>query len=178
MDVVQWWGGWAEGEHVECQVSFLVFFLLTLLPLYLQNYTLIHYLLDELHYYQHDYSDTLRRPHRSDADMSLIADRALLAPASREELRSFHSSVTADLREIRNAVATLDNSMSTVCTKVGHIEDMLGNVTNSLCSLTEAIITHSGPLPSGPLPSTTGIGNYSPAFGTRGTPFEFASLHH
>ena len=172
LDVVRWWGGWAEGEHVECQVSFLVFFLLTLLPLHLQNYTLIRYLLDELHYYQHNYSDALWRPRRSDTDMSLIADRALLAPASREELRSFHSSVTADLREIHDTVATLDNSMSTVCTKVGHIKDMLGNVTNSLRGLTEAIIMRSGPLPS-----TMGIGNYSPAFGTRGMPFEFASLH-
>jgi len=62
LDVVRWWGRWAEGEHVECQVSFLVFFLLTLLPLHLQNYTLIRYLLDELHYYQHDYSDTLWHP--------------------------------------------------------------------------------------------------------------------
>jgi len=105
--------------------------------------------------------------------MSLIADRALLALASREELHSFHSLVTTDLREIHDCVVTLDNSMSTVCTKVGHIEDMLGNVTNSLCGLTEAIIMRSGTLPS-----TTGIGNYSPAFGTRGTPFEFASLHH
>ncbi|KAI6024929.1 hypothetical protein BKA83DRAFT_4052045, partial [Pisolithus microcarpus] len=35
---VQWWGGWAEGEHCD---------------------TLMCYLLDELHCYENDHSDTL-----------------------------------------------------------------------------------------------------------------------
>ena len=105
------------------------------------------------------------RPRQSEAKMSLIGEHALLAPASSEELCAFHSLVTADLRKVHSAIAALDSSVST---RFGHIKDVLGNVTSSLRDLTEAIVTHSSPLP------TSGIGNY-PASSTSGMPFEFAS---
>ncbi|KAL4065470.1 hypothetical protein J3A83DRAFT_4190800 [Scleroderma citrinum] len=51
--LVQWWGGWADGEHHD---------------------TLIHYLLDELHSYENDHSNALG-PFPCEADMSLAATR-------------------------------------------------------------------------------------------------------
>jgi len=61
-----WFDGGVDGQRgstLSVEFPFLSFFLLTSLPLHLQNYTLIHYLLDKLHYYQHDYSDALQHPH-------------------------------------------------------------------------------------------------------------------
>ncbi|KAL4068162.1 hypothetical protein J3A83DRAFT_4054295, partial [Scleroderma citrinum] len=49
---VWWWGRWADGEHVN---------------------TLMHYLLDELHCYENDHSDALG-PISWDADVSLAGE--------------------------------------------------------------------------------------------------------
>ncbi|KIM61154.1 hypothetical protein SCLCIDRAFT_47923, partial [Scleroderma citrinum Foug A] len=52
LDVIQWWGGWAEGE---------------------QHGTLMRYVLDELYYYEHDHSDTLA-PTLREAGQSLAGE--------------------------------------------------------------------------------------------------------
>ncbi|KAL4069007.1 hypothetical protein J3A83DRAFT_4075219, partial [Scleroderma citrinum] len=52
LSVVQWWGGWADGKHCD---------------------TLICYLLDELHSYKNNHSNTLG-PFPCEADMSLAGE--------------------------------------------------------------------------------------------------------
>ncbi|KAN0101337.1 hypothetical protein V8E55_001321 [Tylopilus felleus] len=75
---VRWWGGWAEQEHHD---------------------TLIRYLLNELHAYEVDYSDALA-PVQQEIDQSLAGEAALIQPMSTEELRMVHSSVVGDIQEL------------------------------------------------------------------------------
>ncbi|KAG2123793.1 hypothetical protein DEU56DRAFT_917280 [Suillus clintonianus] len=89
---VRWWGGWAEGEHRD---------------------TLVRYLLDELHAYENDYSDALA-PISRGANASLAGEQALMRPASIEELRMVHSSVTTDVNNLRNDIGSVHNSLRTL----------------------------------------------------------------
>ncbi|KAG2354498.1 hypothetical protein BDR07DRAFT_1494500 [Suillus spraguei] len=82
---VCWWGGWADGEHHD---------------------TLIQYILDELHAYETDYSDALA-PISCDADASLAGEHVLTRPASTEELHMVHASVTADVNSLHNNMRSL-----------------------------------------------------------------------
>ncbi|KAG2110244.1 uncharacterized protein F5147DRAFT_796945, partial [Suillus discolor] len=86
---VHWWGGWAEGEHRD---------------------TLVRYLLDELHAYETDYSDALA-PISRGADVSLAGEHALVRPASTEELRMVHASVAADVNCLRNDISLVNSSL-------------------------------------------------------------------
>ncbi|KIK74945.1 hypothetical protein PAXRUDRAFT_174273 [Paxillus rubicundulus Ve08.2h10] len=63
---VHWWGGWAEQEH---------------------HNTLIRYLLDELHTYETDYSDALA-PVSQGVNESLVGEATLAEPMLTEELHS------------------------------------------------------------------------------------------
>ena len=108
----------------------------------------MHYLLDELHAYEHDYSGALHRVSHN-ADPSLAGDHALCAPASRKELASFQTSIMASVKGVRGALTSLDAKMDV---KVGHIENMLQG-------LTEAI-TGACPSPI-PIPSS---GGHPPAY--------------
>ncbi|KAF8514171.1 hypothetical protein JB92DRAFT_2594911, partial [Gautieria morchelliformis] len=49
---IHWWGGWAEGEHCD---------------------TLIRYLLDELYHYEEGHSDALR-PVKAERDRSFLGE--------------------------------------------------------------------------------------------------------
>ncbi|KAI6015803.1 hypothetical protein PISMIDRAFT_95111, partial [Pisolithus microcarpus 441] len=53
---VRWWGSWAEGEHCD---------------------TLMRYLLDELHCYENDHSDALR-PVSREGSGSLAGEASLV----------------------------------------------------------------------------------------------------
>ncbi|EPQ55680.1 hypothetical protein GLOTRDRAFT_128893 [Gloeophyllum trabeum ATCC 11539] len=64
---IRWWGGWAEKEHRD---------------------TLIRYLLDELYNYEEDHSDALC-PISREAEHSLMGEAALQRPASVAELGEF-----------------------------------------------------------------------------------------
>ncbi|KAL0960983.1 hypothetical protein HGRIS_005980 [Hohenbuehelia grisea] len=70
---VRWWGGWAEGEHRD---------------------TLLRYLLDELHSYEEDYGDSLR-PIQRDNELTLMGEGQITAPVSTEALQLYH-------RQLRN----------------------------------------------------------------------------
>ncbi|KAF8520958.1 hypothetical protein BU17DRAFT_23355, partial [Hysterangium stoloniferum] len=50
--IIQWWGGWAEGEHWD---------------------TLIQYLLDELYHYEESHGDALQ-PISHEADKSFLSE--------------------------------------------------------------------------------------------------------
>ncbi|KAL4082078.1 hypothetical protein V8B97DRAFT_2020558 [Scleroderma yunnanense] len=91
----------------------------------LQHNMLICYLLDELHSYKNDHSDTLG-PFSCEADMSLAGEHALAAPATREELQMFQLSVSTEICKLNN-----------------NIQAILRNVTNSLQDLTQNFATHS-----------------------------------
>ncbi|KAG1888119.1 hypothetical protein F4604DRAFT_1674537 [Suillus subluteus] len=93
---VRWWGGWAEGEHRD---------------------TLVRYLLDELHAYETDYSDALA-PISRGADVSLAGEHALARPASTEELRMVHASVAADVNCLRNDISSVNNSLRSLTNKL------------------------------------------------------------
>ncbi|KZP03242.1 hypothetical protein FIBSPDRAFT_1019175 [Athelia psychrophila] len=67
---IQWWGGWADGEHLTI----------------IQRDTLIKYLLDELHSYEQDHSDALC-PIPRNASLSHAGAAALVEPLCRDEAR-------------------------------------------------------------------------------------------
>ncbi|KAF8529568.1 hypothetical protein BU17DRAFT_36594, partial [Hysterangium stoloniferum] len=68
---IHWWGGWAEGEHVN---------------------TLIRYLLDELHYYEEGHGDALR-PIQREVNMSFLGEHKDIRPASLLEMKELWSSM-------------------------------------------------------------------------------------
>ncbi|KAL0957016.1 hypothetical protein HGRIS_003117 [Hohenbuehelia grisea] len=82
---VRWWGGWAEGEHRD---------------------TLLRYLLDELHSYEEDYGDSLR-PIQRDNELTLMGEGQLTAPVSTEALQLYHRSLSAEMRDIRTGMQDL-----------------------------------------------------------------------
>ncbi|KAI6111260.1 hypothetical protein F5141DRAFT_1274775 [Pisolithus sp. B1] len=86
---VRWWGGWAEGEHRD---------------------TLMRYLLDELHCYENDHSDALR-PVSCEANGSFAGEAALARPASTEALHMAHMSLTADMAALTADVAALHTTV-------------------------------------------------------------------
>ncbi|KAL4069031.1 hypothetical protein J3A83DRAFT_3464725 [Scleroderma citrinum] len=120
LSTVRWWGGWADGEHRD---------------------TLIRYLLDELHSYENDHSNTLG-PFPCEADMSLAGEHALAAPATREELWMFQSSVSTEIRKLDN-----------------NIQAILRNVTNSLQDLTQVVRSGQLSTTASYLPPPSGIGS-------------------
>ncbi|KAK7016148.1 hypothetical protein R3P38DRAFT_3400390 [Favolaschia claudopus] len=75
---VRWWGGWAEGEHRD---------------------TLIKYLLDELNTYEDDYSGMLL-PTKPDTDKSFLGEATSTAPAIAENITMLHQSLSADIRTL------------------------------------------------------------------------------
>ena len=81
----------------------------------------MRYLLDELHAYEHDYSGALRLVQHKD-NPSLAGDRALCAPASRKELASFQTSIMAEVKDVRNALANLATKGGNTDAKIEAIE--------------------------------------------------------
>ncbi|KAL4078905.1 hypothetical protein V8B97DRAFT_2021244 [Scleroderma yunnanense] len=86
---IQWWGGWADGEHCD---------------------TLICYLLDKLHCYENNHSDALG-PFPCEADMLLAGEHALATPAAREDLWLLQLSVSME-------ICNLDNSLQAILVNV------------------------------------------------------------
>ncbi|KAG1907643.1 uncharacterized protein F5891DRAFT_939549 [Suillus fuscotomentosus] len=97
--MVRWWGGWADGE---------------------QRNTLIRYLLDELHTYETDYSDALA-PFSRKAESSLAGEQALMRPASTEELRMVHASMTADVNHLRVDIISASSAESPQISTPRHV---------------------------------------------------------
>ncbi|KAF8519606.1 hypothetical protein BU17DRAFT_47589 [Hysterangium stoloniferum] len=75
--VIRWWGGWAEGEHRD---------------------TLIRYLLDELYHYEESHGDALR-PISHEADRSFLSEHIEMRPPSKFELREMMVAQTKALEE-------------------------------------------------------------------------------
>ncbi|KIK32078.1 hypothetical protein CY34DRAFT_760908 [Suillus luteus UH-Slu-Lm8-n1] len=131
----RWWGGWAEGEHRD---------------------TLVRYLLDELHTYEADYSDALA-PISRGANASLAGEYALARPASTEELRMVHESVTTDVNSLRNEIRSVNNSLHSLTSVVVQAASST-STTPSLQHLDSSCFTDISsesasrtPTPSGPV---------------------------
>ena len=86
------------------------------------------YLVDELSSYENDFSDALV-PTSREADASFAGEAALAHPASTEELRMVHASLTADMASLRAEVASLHKSYS------DHMDEMRRNLVDSMSNL-------------------------------------------
>ncbi|KAJ7435010.1 hypothetical protein B0H11DRAFT_1937995 [Mycena galericulata] len=87
---VRWWGGWAEGEHRD---------------------TLIKYLLDELGTYEDDYSGMLL-PNQPNLDQTFLGEGSSFAAATTGQLTLLHQSLSADVRAVFGAVNGLVQSLA------------------------------------------------------------------
>ncbi|KAK7034184.1 hypothetical protein R3P38DRAFT_2518899 [Favolaschia claudopus] len=107
---VRWWGGWAEGEHRD---------------------TLIKYLLDELNTYEDDYSGMLL-PTQPDTDKTLLGEASLTAPATAESITMLHQSLSSDIRALSSGFEKLlrivaESISAPVSTLPPHALSMLNN---------------------------------------------------
>lgn len=112
LHVVRYWGGWAEGEHVSNIFVPLSHHAYSHAP---QHDTLMRYLLDELHTYEHDYSDALCPLPRDGRD-SLLGERALVAPASTEEVRMFHASLASEVSTVKGEIVFCKSALAQIAT--------------------------------------------------------------
>ncbi|KAJ6496756.1 hypothetical protein DFH09DRAFT_1103549 [Mycena vulgaris] len=87
---VRWWGGWAEGEHRD---------------------TLVKYLLDELYTYEDDYSGMLL-PLQPEANKTFLGEAVAMGPATTEQLSLFHQSLSSDMRAMSGAMNNLVNNFA------------------------------------------------------------------
>ncbi|KIO12167.1 hypothetical protein M404DRAFT_125937 [Pisolithus tinctorius Marx 270] len=132
---VRWWGGWAEGEHRD---------------------TLMRYLLDELHCYETDHSDALA-PISREAEDSLAGEAALVRPASTEALRMAHAALTADVAALHTTVKRMSHSQATMSADVREIRQKLGDMSNMVTALVLTSASsgaHSYPAPTVQCPGT------------------------
>lgn len=88
----------------------------------LQRNTLIRYLLDELMLTERDHSDALC-PVQREVNESLLGEHALLRPASAEELRLLHTSLSS-------RVSAVQDNVNEVKMSVGHIVGLFANICN------------------------------------------------
>lgn len=103
--------------HFGRSLTSLIAFLLFASRVYVQNDTLIKYLLDELTTYETDHSDALS-PLQRDVVKSFNGDHERLAPASSEELRLLVLTIERHYEKTQTSLGTLAN-------KVGSLEEAL-----------------------------------------------------
>ncbi|KAF5367338.1 hypothetical protein D9615_010283 [Tricholomella constricta] len=91
LNIVRWWGGWAEGESVD---------------------TLMKYLLDSLQSYENGHGDALHPVPRGYGE-SFLGERVEAAPVTANEVRELKRSVNDKIDSIDRSVETkLDNLFS------------------------------------------------------------------
>ncbi|KAF8452794.1 hypothetical protein L210DRAFT_3468878 [Boletus edulis BED1] len=113
---VRWWGGWAENE---------------------QHDTLIRYLLDELHMYETDHSNTLAsRP--QNANESLMGEHSLVQPVTTEEVRSMMASVEANISDLRTQMGhvkgVVDANTSDLRDQMVHVKGTVQDLVSVVCT--------------------------------------------
>ena len=128
----------------------------------------MRYLLDELHAYEHDYSGALRPLVSHKDNPSLAGDRALCAPATRKELASFQTSIIADVKDVRDALASVHADVHDGIAKLdAKLDAKVGRIEGILRDLTEAV-TGARPSPV-PTPSSSGHPSAYPTPAPSGT---------
>jgi hypothetical protein len=68
--------------------------------------TLLRYLLDELHSYEEDYSGALC-PVQDESHISLLGEHRLVGPASTEEVRMLHGSISSEFKVVQNDLGAM-----------------------------------------------------------------------
>ncbi|KAI5982051.1 hypothetical protein EDD15DRAFT_2181820 [Pisolithus albus] len=119
---VRWWGGWAEGEHRD---------------------TLMRYLLDELRCYENDHSDALR-PVSREGDRSFAGEAALVRPASTEALQAAHASLTEDVSALHTTVKEVRSSQAAMSVDVQEIRQQLNHMSNLVTRALTSTSVRSG----------------------------------
>ncbi|KAJ7447440.1 hypothetical protein FB451DRAFT_1536093 [Mycena latifolia] len=97
---VRWWGGWAEGEHRD---------------------TLIKYILDELNTYEDDYSGMLL-PVQDDTDATFLGEGSSLAPATTEHISLLHRSLSTDIRTVSADIRTVSGAVDKLCLAMAGVQ--------------------------------------------------------
>ena len=101
----------------------------------------MHYLLDELHAYETDYSDALA-PTSREATASFTGEAALLRPATTEALRMAHAALTTDMATLRKDVMTSQAAMAEdICQRLNNVTNLI----NSLSALAPGLGTLASP---------------------------------
>ncbi|KAI6007533.1 hypothetical protein F5J12DRAFT_693288, partial [Pisolithus orientalis] len=138
---VQWWGGWAEGEHHD---------------------TLMCYLLNELNCYGNNHSNVLQ-PVPHEGDCSLAGEAALIKPASTEALNMAHASITADMAVLHTTVKEVKETSCSLSVDVREICQQLSDMSNLV--IKALTLASACSAPSGPVShqDTTGTYQHSPA---------------
>ncbi|KAI6006498.1 hypothetical protein F5J12DRAFT_768678 [Pisolithus orientalis] len=124
---VRWWGGWAEGEHRD---------------------TLMRYLLNELNCYENDHSEALQ-PVPCEGDCSLAGEAALVRPASTEALNMAHASITADMAALHTTVKEVKETSCSLSVDVREIHQQLSDMSNLVVKALTLASAYSAP--SGPV---------------------------
>ncbi|KAJ7855319.1 hypothetical protein B0H14DRAFT_3647063, partial [Mycena olivaceomarginata] len=158
---VRWWGGWAEGEHRD---------------------TLIKYLLDELNTYEDDYSGMLL-PVQPDTDRCFLGEGSSTAPATAENITLLHQSLSADIRTLSGAFDKLLHVVADAVTSPTSANSFHQPIPSSQFQIPPALaltrplipISLASPGPSHPLPLTT-TSNSQPVVLTRGRPLPAMGL--
>ena len=88
----------------------------------------MHYLLDELHTYETDYSDALA-PTSQEATASFAGEAVLLRPATTEALRMAHAALTADMATLCKDVMTSQTAMAEdICQRLNNVTNLISNL--------------------------------------------------
>ncbi|KAI5994946.1 hypothetical protein F5J12DRAFT_929408 [Pisolithus orientalis] len=124
---VRWWGGWAEGEH---------------------RNTLMRYLLDELNCYENDHSDVLQ-PVPHEGDRSLAGEAALVQPVSTKALNMVHALITADMAALHTTMKEVKETLCSLSVDVREICQQLSDMSNLVVKALTLASAYSAP--SGPV---------------------------
>ncbi|KAJ7323349.1 hypothetical protein DFH08DRAFT_941575 [Mycena albidolilacea] len=111
LTIIRWWGGWAEGEHVD---------------------TLMRYLLDSLQSYESGHGDALY-PFRTEPDKSFMGEHNLLQVATKAELNSLGHTILTRLDGMTALNASPAVSLPSMDT-ISAVLSALGTSASSLSS--------------------------------------------
>lgn len=108
----------------------------------------MRYLLDELHCYENDYSDTLG-PTPREADASFAGEAALVRPASTEALCMVHALLTADVAALHSVVLRLTTSQAAMLERQAVMAEDMNDLRRSVRDLSDmvqvALVPHTSP---------------------------------
>ena len=120
--------------------------------LVLKHDTLMRYLLDKLHTYEHHYSDVLC-PLPQDRWDSLLGKHALVAPASTEEVWMSHASLASKAKTVKDKIGSVKSTVNqiamainmstsqTIHRPIGNLSQLLGITLRNLSVVLQ--ISHS-----------------------------------
>ncbi|KAF8207109.1 hypothetical protein K438DRAFT_1917558 [Mycena galopus ATCC 62051] len=106
LTIIRWWGGWAEGEHVD---------------------TLMRYLLDSLQSYESGHGDALN-PFRTEPDKSFMGEHSLLEPPTKAEFRLFGEQLFTKIDSVTRTPNVTPEHLSALLTSFANISTSISTV--------------------------------------------------